>query len=120
MQVPIASKSAQAKTDDDERAQANKPPTIDDLCGEWMVTADLEISAPLSSLRGGCISGPDVLSVGALTFPPFVLGTASEQVETGSLSDPLRPDHGEPGFPDPLTGFSGRLLLNGTAVMATR
>ena len=117
-EVPTTSKRAQAKTDDDERAR--KPPTIDDLCGEWMVTADLEISAPLSSLRGGCISGPDVLSVGALTFPPFVLGTASEQVETGSLSDPLRPDHGEPGFPDPLTGFSGRLLLNGTAVMATR
>ena len=70
-------------------------PTIDDLCADWMNPDELEVSAPLSSLRGGCISGSDVLSVGALTFPPFVLGTASEQVETGSLSDPLRPGHGD-------------------------
>ena len=95
-------------------------PSLDALCGTWQAASELTPTAPLSSLRGGCTVGRDVLSVGACTFPPFVGGTASLSYEAPPYADPLRPDHPEPGLPDNLTGWSGRLLLNDLPVAASR
>jgi hypothetical protein len=97
------------------------PPPLNALCSEWQNASLLDAAPPLAALRGSALaSTTDVLAIGALTFPPYVLGTSSYHVEGPPLIDPQRPGHGEPGFPDALTGFSGRLLLNGTAVRPTR
>ena len=94
------------------------PPSLDALCTEWQSAAEIEIGAPLSSLLGNGIAGSDVLSVGAISFPPYVGGTAAHSYEKPPFQDPLRPTHGEPGLPDPFTGWSGRLLLDGEPVLA--
>jgi hypothetical protein len=104
------------------------PPPLDDLCGEWQVRETGfgydsvgRVGPPLASLRGsGLASSANVLPIGALTFPPYVVGTSSYHVEGPPLTDPQRPGHGEPGFPDPLTGYTGRLAINGTLVAPDR
>eukprot|EP00729_Bicosta_minor_P022201 gene22201-19360_t len=96
-------------TDD---AESQVPPPIDRLCGSWRTTAETLAPSGLSSLTGSGSSGRDVLSVGALAFPPFVLGT--DHVWHSPLGHP------EPDQPDPegTTGYTGRLLVGGTVVEA--
>jgi hypothetical protein len=95
-------------------------PSLDEMCGEWQSAGEIDATAPLSSLAGSCIAGRDVLSVGACVFPPFTMFTNSYQYMAPPYEDPLRPGHGEPGLPDPYTGWSGRLLLDGAPVLAER
>jgi hypothetical protein len=99
----------------------SSPPSLDDLCAEWQNVDVLLATPPLSSPLGQCLAGHDVLSVGALSFPPFVVGTSALHIEADSwLKDPQRPDHGEPNFPDSNTGYSGQVYVAGKPVMATQ
>lgn len=98
----------------------SSPPSLAALCANWQAATDIEMTAPLSSLLGNALAGRDILSVGAISFPPFVGGTASYSYEQPPFQDPLRPTHGEPGLPDAMTGWSGRLLIDGKPVMADK
>ena len=95
-------------------------PSLDDMCADWQDAAAIETRPPLSSRLGGALAGSDVLSLGAVTFPPFVVGTSSFATFSPPFDDPLRPNHPEPGEPDPLTGYTGRLLVGGALVATQR
>jgi hypothetical protein len=95
-------------------------PTLDTMCAEWQPVVGIDTTAPLSSLSGSCSTGRDILSVGACVFPPYSMGTNSYQYMEPPFEDPLRPGHGEPGLPDAFTGWTGRLLLDGEVVLASR
>ena len=95
-------------------------PTLDTMCAEWQPVVGIDTTAPLSSLSGSCTTGRDILSVGACVFPPYAMGTNAYQYMEPPFEDPLRPGHGEPGLPDAFTGWTGRLLLDGEVVLASR
>jgi len=52
----------------------NLIPTADELAGQWMSFGNIHTLPALASTRGACQVGPDMLSIEALTFPPYCQG----------------------------------------------
>lgn len=61
--------------------QPSGVPKASELSGDWMSFADLHTLPSVNSPMGGCQVGANLLSIEALTFPPFSQGGG-----TGSLS----------------------------------
>ena len=49
-------------------------PTADELAGQWISFADVHVQPAVSSTRGACQVGTDMLSIEFLCFPPFSQG----------------------------------------------
>ncbi len=49
-------------------------PSADELAGQWFSFGDLHTLPTVNSFMGGCQVGSDLLSIEALTFPPFCQG----------------------------------------------
>ncbi len=57
-------------------------PSADDLAGNWVSFADVHAQPAVSSTRGACQVGTDMLSVEYLCFPPFSQGPQGSGVLT--------------------------------------
>jgi hypothetical protein len=83
------------------------PPALDTLCGSWQPAGTILAPAGLASLVGSASSGRDVVSVGAVSFPPFVLGSDHLWHSPSGHPEPDQPDA------EGTTGYTGRLTIGG-------